>query len=321
MTPSKESLSKLWLYFRSSDAYWKPTDPSGSLALDYGDLGPYPLDIRPRLDDGHYGLFDSEGVPMRRCAGGKLVYLTTTMSSCALARWHRFVETGNEEFLVLMLAVANRLAATPLVGGELQLVDKEDSGRLCAMNQGEAMSVLVRAWKATGVTRYLDAASACLGPFLRSVDDRGVVGEFGEGRSPWYEESVSRPLRHILNGMVYAVWGLRDLAVATSDTSVSKLADRGVRSVRDEVWRFDLGWWSRYWVPDLGAVEYIASVMYQALHVAQLRALGRQYHDSGLVERANRFRKQVASPLGRLRAGFALATAKQRLKRGSAVGE
>lgn len=44
------------------------------------------------------------------------------------------------------------------------------AGWISALTQGQALPLLVRAWKLTGDTAYLDAGRAALRPFERTVD-------------------------------------------------------------------------------------------------------------------------------------------------------
>jgi len=83
-----------------------------------------------------------------------------------------------------------------------------------AMCQGQAMSVLVRAFLHCREERYLAAAQRALGPFTASSNESGVRAEF-PGGLPWYEEYPTNPPTFILNGFMYSLLGLSDLASAT----------------------------------------------------------------------------------------------------------
>jgi len=48
-------------------------------------------------------------------------------------------------------------------------------GPISALYQGQAISVLLRGFRATGHAAFLEGALACLGPFHHSVDADGVV--------------------------------------------------------------------------------------------------------------------------------------------------
>ena len=85
-----------------------------------------------------------------------------------------------------------------------------------AMCQGQAISVLVRAHLATshlasGLRNgYLAAAARAAAVFNISSQEGGVRGEV-LGRV-WYEEYPTSPSSHILNGFMYGLLGLQELA-------------------------------------------------------------------------------------------------------------
>ena len=85
-----------------------------------------------------------------------------------------------------------------------------------AMCQGQAISVLVRAHLATShlasgrSNTYLAAAARAAAVFNMSSQEGGVRGEV-LGRV-WYEEYPTSPSSHILNGFIYGLLGLQELA-------------------------------------------------------------------------------------------------------------
>jgi len=123
------------------------------------------------------------------------------------------------------------------------------------MSQGEAMSVLCRAWQETGQERYLKAAMGVFGVFELPVEHDGVLGYISRIGVPWYEEDVALPLRHILNGMVYALWGLRDLFIVCEDRRTGRCFEDSGSSVIAALPSYDSGFWS--WFGWLRAVPHI----------------------------------------------------------------
>jgi heparosan-N-sulfate-glucuronate 5-epimerase len=313
---SREDLRKGLAYLAPWDGYWQESPPTTADLAQSTKLGAYPLDFRPRIRQGHYPAFDDEGVPMwPHPADGQPRYFTTAMTSFALGSWHDYLVSGREEALDRTLKVADRLTRGSWEGSELHLLDEDREPLLSAMSQGEAMSVLCRVFQETGKARYAEAAVACLGPFMRTVDDDGVQAFIAGTKSLWFEELTSKPVHHILNGMVYAIWGLQDLARATGERRADQLATVGVSSIAREIDRFDMGWWSRYWFPEKGGVHYAASAMYHGLHICQLRALGGSSGRSELTSAADRFQAYMTRPMNRLRAALAYAKGRLALRR------
>jgi hypothetical protein len=178
------------------------------------------------------------------------------------------------------------------------------------MVQGESLSVLCRVYELTRDPAVLDLAVACGRPFLKGLTAGGVASEI-EPNVVWYEEDTRPPVRHILNGMIYALWGLRDLAITTHDPGIRRAFDLGAESVVSAIGKFDAGWWTWYDVPTVGR-PYISSAMYHDLHVCQVEILGEQLGSEPLLKRAAQWRQYRQLPINRARAALAMVGAKLR---------
>lgn len=139
-----------------------------------------------------------------------------------------------------------------------------------AITQGEAASLLVRLHLETGEDALAAAARQAVSPLLLPQGEGGLRGELG-GR-PWPEEYPTNPQSHVLNGAIFALWGLRDVAVGLGDDDVGRSFEEGVDSVAANLGRYDSGYWSYYCLfphPILNP----ASGFYHALHITQLEAM------------------------------------------------
>jgi heparosan-N-sulfate-glucuronate 5-epimerase len=139
-----------------------------------------------------------------------------------------------------------------------------------AMAQGQAISALARAYRVTGDARYASAAARSLITFSRLQSDRGVTAVDAGYR--WYEEYMPPYSAHTLNGFMFALVGLWEYAVTFGDATSSRLFSDGIRTLQDELHRFDTGSWSCYSLPDLTRCHR-ASDAYHRLHIGQLRYL------------------------------------------------
>ena len=142
-----------------------------------------------------------------------------------------------------------------------------------ALSQGQGVSMLARAHRLTGTSRYLDAAHAAALSFGVPVDRGGVSFWDKEGRI-WFEETVVHPPTHILNGFIWASWGLYDLSLHAGDDDAGALFAQGTDTLEECLPRFDMGFWSMYDLPGT-RIRNPASRFYHALHVVQLRVLHR----------------------------------------------
>jgi heparosan-N-sulfate-glucuronate 5-epimerase len=311
-----ENLRKIGLYFRDINAYWQLTQADVVLATDTKSLGRYPLDITKRIITAHYDRFDGSGLPTGQSSYGRgSAHNYTTLCSFALGHWNFYLQTGHKSHLSKVTDVSEymiRTAHTLSNGAVLLRCESEGgehSGLLSAMNQGEAMSVLCRAWQATGNSRYLEAALGCLEPFEIPVEAGGVLGNISMINCPWYEEDPALPLRHILNGMIYSLWGLSDLAVAAKNKRAQELFDTGVESLIRALPYFENGYWSMYWVPE-DDINYVASIMYHNLHICQLIELHRQTGRAEFRKFAMLFTGYARRPLCRMRAAASISCSK-----------
>ena len=171
---------------------------------------------------------------------------------------------------------------------------------LSAMSQGQAASLLARVFAATGDARYAEAAELALRPMRISVEAGGVLGTL-DGR-PFLEEYPTSPQSHVLNGAIFALWGVRDVALMTRDPETEKLHLDLVSALSATCSRFDTGGWSRY---DLfpERPKNVSSSFYHQLHISQLNVLQALYGGSVFGELAGRFERYQARALLR-RAAF-----------------
>ena len=228
--------------------------------------------------------------------------VTTQWGLCAFEHW---LHTGDERWL----ASATR-------AGEHVLDEMDDSGALVhrepyphsyrlkppwlsAMAQGQAASLLVRLHGETGEERMADGALRVLRPLSVPTAEGGVQAELDGG--PFLEEYPTEPGSYVLNGGIFALWGLMDAGVALGDADARELFHAGLATLASNLHRWDTGWWSRY---DLfpHPVDNVASAAYHELHVDQLRAMELVAPRPEVAECLERFQAYGRSPLKRGRA-------------------
>lgn len=140
-----------------------------------------------------------------------------------------------------------------------------------ALAQGQGISLLLRAHGQTGNTHYLDTAVRAFTSFLLPIEKGGVqfVDERGD---VWLEEYVIFPPTHILNGFIWALWGVYDYYLASSEPRAHELFYRCAQTLVRNLHRYDLGYWSLYELSG-ARLRMVASPFYHHLHVVQLRIL------------------------------------------------
>jgi glycosyltransferase involved in cell wall biosynthesis len=134
-----------------------------------------------------------------------------------------------------------------------------------AMAQGQIASVFVRA--ASRDARAAETALRALRPLLDRSEPFVVETKWG----PVLEEAPSSPPSRVLNGWIYALWGVFDVAVGLGSEEAAILFDESIESLRATLDEYDAGWWSRYSLWADG--RDLAKPFYHRIHVVQLEAL------------------------------------------------
>ncbi|MBS1843684.1 MAG: hypothetical protein JST53_04625 [Actinobacteria bacterium] len=146
-----------------------------------------------------------------------------------------------------------------------------DTGWISAMGQGQAISTLLRAHVLSGEQRYLDLARQAFGPMRLPVGAGGVQREL-DGTLVLEEYPTKKPCA-VLNGWIFSLWGVHELAVAADDIEARVLFERSAAGLVALLPRYDLGWWSRYSLYDHGRRPDLAKPFYQELHPTMLEGL------------------------------------------------
>ena len=269
-------------------------------------LGEYYM---PFLAKAHYtGPRDEQGIPLLdyRGAIGKQ-YNPIAIAQYSLGNYNLWRRGSGEEAFHRFTAVADWLYRNLEVNDHglrvwMHHFDWEYRDRLIApwysgLAQGQGVSVLVRAWKETGNVKYIEAARDAMASFEKDTANGGVV-YYDDRGDFWIEEYIVTPPTHILNGFIWATWGIFDYALATGDTSAVALFQKSMKTILANLPRYDTGYWSLY--EQSGTLlPMIASPFYHRLHIAQLEVLYRLTGDPTFQSYAVRWRGYAQSGVRR----------------------
>jgi len=257
------------------------------------------------------GAYDSSGIPQLDYHGRiGLQYNPIAVAQYGLGNYNRWCRTDDpgrrKQFFLIADWLASHLEQNPkglLVWNHhfnWEYRDTLKSPWYSALAQGQGISVLVRAHKESGETRYLDAAHAAFVSFQRPIE-KGGVAFTDESGDLWFEEYIVSPPTHILNGFIWALWGVYDYALATKESAANELFARGVRTLLHNLDRYDLGFWSLY--EQSGTrLPMVASAFYHRLHIVQLRVMHRLTGERLFADVADRWQDYDRSRLRRVRA-------------------
>ena len=219
------------------------------------------------------GEFSPEGVPLYR-HHDKSIILPVHSILYALGNCEEFRKTKQELNKINFLKVADWLIkAQDEKGGWKSEVLMPKFGLnqpfYSAMVQGMAVSTFIRATHLTGQNKYIDHAFKALGLFQVDVTDGGVSREV-DGYIH-YEEYPSKKRHHVLNGFIYAMWGLLDLIRYNDNALAKQLWEEGLATLAQRLPRYDMGYWSFYHIGE--GMKNPATIPYHKLHIEQLKAM------------------------------------------------
>lgn len=148
---------------------------------------------------------------------------------------------------------------------------------------------------------------------LRTPVDRGGVLFTDDKGDPWIEEYITQPPTHILNGFLWALWGVHDIAEGAWDEAAEArdLWSACLGTLERNLDRFDMGYWSCYDVAPVGRPNP-ASPFYHQLHLVQLEVMHRLTDRPCFRDTAQRWQAYADSPIGRRRAFLAKSIFKLR---------
>ncbi len=273
------------------------------------ELGPYYMKFAQKAD--YAGTYDANGIP-------KLDYLGVigpqynpiAVAQYGLGNLNQYIATGEPERREKFLNVAEWLVANLEENPDGFQVwnhhfDFEYRTPLRApwysgLAQGQGISVLVRAFQETGQTKYLDSAKAAFRCMQAHVDVGGVTFVDAKGNQ-WIEEYIVSPPTHILNGFLWALWGVYDLALVTNDASAWQLWQDSLKTLKENLHLYDTGYWSLY--EQSGTrMRMMASPFYHRLHIIQLRVMAKLTGDRFFQEFAERWAGYMGNSVNRGRA-------------------
>lgn len=304
------SLAKRWHYYRrifpayvgsgrSQLTFWHETPEINPRATNRR-LAEYYMLFREKAD--YAGHYDAAGIPMLDYHGAiGLQYNPIAIAQWGLANYNLFCETGEEARRQKTLKAADWLAANLEQNShglwvwnhhfDWEYRDTLKAPWYSGLAQGQGVSLLLRARPLSENEKYQRAAERAFVSLTRPIAEGGVLFEDlseNNERNLWIEEYLVDPPTHILNGFMWALWGVFDYWLARGDAAAKAIFDRGVETLLRNLARFDTGYWSLY--EQSGTrLKMLASPFYHRLHIVQLRVMSRLTGDARFAAVAERW--------------------------------
>ncbi|HET6177980.1 MAG TPA: D-glucuronyl C5-epimerase family protein [Candidatus Sulfotelmatobacter sp.] len=293
---------------KSHLTFWHET-PAENPNAKPGELGEYYMLFAEKAD--YRGAYDASGVPQLDYHGQiGLQYNPIAIAQYGLGNYNLFRRTADPVRRMKFLLSADWLCSHLEQNAQGLAVwnhhfdweyrDTLKAPWYSALAQGQGISVLVRAHTESRDSRYMDAAQRAIASFFQPVSEGGVAFT-DESGDLWFEEYIVSPPTHILNGFIWASWGIYDYYLATEHPATRELFSSAVRTLLHNLDRYDLGFWSLY--EQAGTrLPMVASPFYHQLHIVQLRIMHRLTGEEKFAQVADRWASYSRSRIKRTRA-------------------
>lgn len=290
--------ARKWIRYASGSSY-QHIEQGRGVQFSPGSLIGYFNDLRHKADwTGPVGSF---GVPAVITDTVGEFEFPIVIFQWGLGSWDLWLESGRSDqhyWRQFEAAVQWARANVTSEGGWLCWtgLERPVTSPFSAMAQGQGISLLCRYAAATGERSAIDLAERALA-FMLEPGAQALVRDFGDFRS--LEEYPGEAFRGVLNGWIFALFGIHDFSLAHSSQAYSAMAAELCAELVVALQQYDCGFWSNY---DLAG--NIASPFYHNLHIAQLEVLSETFpalsEDINIVSR--RFKFYAAGNVNRMRA-------------------
>jgi len=257
--------------------YWHP-DMNTNAALNKVCVAKYPVDMSAKAE--YAGAFDEDQIPLVEI-DGHLSYLAVTIAQYALGNYDEYLRTQDSRYLKRFFGSADWLVKNLVeyrsglwgwINDHDKMVYNLKKPWLSALSQGQALSVLVRAYQETNDQVYRDTGQKALKAFKVPVAKGGLLAKW-QGLD-YYEEYPSQTPSFVLNGFIFALWGLWEFYLVTKNTEAKVYYKAGLKTLERSLPEYQVSYlnWSRYDLYPFKVTD-IASIFYHKLHIQQLRAM------------------------------------------------
>lgn len=227
-----------------------------------------------------FGLKD-DSVPKSFVDTGEEIYFSIAIFQYGLAAYDLYLQNNDLTMLGKFRACADWAVSNQLDnGGWETFLFKSKEHPYSSMAQGEAISLLVRAYIFFGDSIYKEVAEKAMDFMLKPVEKGGTT-VYKNDRIYLYECTY---MPCILNGWIFSAWGLLDYAKTFNDAKIFKVWENTVRTMSISLPDFDNGYWSKYTM-----AKTIASPFYHKLHIAQLKVMYKLTGNNTFAEYAKIF--------------------------------
>lgn len=206
----------------------------------------------------------------------KFYYHPASISQCALASFNLMSNGNKDPYVKIFMSNITWLLENGITHGNsvvypfpFGLPDFHPQPEwVSGMYQGQVLSALVRAYLITKDNTIYGMCEKVWNSFDTMLGEK--YGFRYETKDElWFEEAPQLPPKHILNGAIYAIWGLYDYMIIRNHNRLKTEWEKAVATISNNLHLYDTGFWSYY---DL--TRNLASYYYHnQVHIMQLTVL------------------------------------------------
>ena len=305
------SISALFLIVYNETKYApQPVELNNEITLYGPSLDYYYIDFSKSkyLDDAQYHTFDKGGIPLFEI-NKTYYYHPVHISQYALGAYDYYLKTKDTKARKIFLKCADWLKDNVKKHGSFyyweytlkaEWATMHNGKWFSAMAQGEGVSVLLRAFCETKDKTYLRVARDIIRSIFYDVSSGGVSVVKGYNYI-FPQEYPSTPSSDVLNGAIFAYFGVYDYYRVTEDPDVKEIGEIIARTFAGSLDQFDNGYWSLY----CRRPKCLAPPFYNSLHVTQLKVVYLITGDKRFLEYSRKFEGYQEKRINRVR--FAVA--------------
>lgn len=214
-------------------------------------------------------VLDDKGIPINITIANMEVYFPITIFQYALGLYDLYLLEKNKEYLEKFLIIADWAIQEQEENGMWDCMGKlndQAHNTQSAMCQSEGVSVLLRAYIQTNLTKYYEHATKAINFMTTDIRSGGTC--LYENEDVIFQEYVSQYNLSVLNGWIFSIFGLFDYTLINKEKKYKNILYSSVNSMAKILKKYDRKFWSNY---DLKGT--IASPAYHDLHIRQLQLL------------------------------------------------
>ncbi|WP_249029414.1 D-glucuronyl C5-epimerase family protein [Tannockella kyphosi] len=219
-------------------------------------------------------LLDDQGIPLNLIGNGDLVYFPISIFQYALGMWDKFLLEKDNSYKNKFLQLAEWVILNQKNDGSWNCFGPigYEYFSVSSMGQGEAISVMLRAYVCNRDSKWLDATTKAIEFMCLDVESGGTIlhenGKIYLEEYPSIDENLSHPKVTVLNGWIFSLFGMYDYLQIIENEKVEEIYLKSIDTLKETLCKYDMGYWTYY---DRSGL--IASPAYHNLHVNLLLVL------------------------------------------------